>query len=161
MRFETIRNPIKRRQWEEFIETAHWKLREQNLDLKFRTVKSDGSYAKASTVLPAVYFAFAQDFAKKWVELELKPRVINGERKTQEELYAFLKENLRDRILSVPHHLTWNDEDKKSTPKGMVGDDLKIKVFLNDIDENQWIEAMIRLAKHFLPFLNRFQSHIQ
>ena len=161
MRFQAIRNPLKRQQWEEFIETAHWKLREQDLDLKFRTVKSDGSYAKASTVMPAVYFTFAQDFAKKWVELELKPRIIDGERKPQEELYAFLRENLRDRILSVPHRLTWDDEDKTSASKGMVGDDLKIKVYLNDIDESQWIEAMIRLAKQFLPFLNRFQAQVQ
>ena len=161
MRFQAIRNPLKRRQWEEFIETAHWKLREQDLDLKFRTVKSDGSYAQASTVMPAVYFTFAQDFAKKWVELELKPRIIDGERKPQEELYAFLRENLRDRILSVPHRLTWNDEDKTSASKEMVGDDLKIKVYLNDIDESQWIEAMIRLAKQFLPFLNRFQAQVQ
>ena len=158
MKFQAIRNPAKRRQWEEFIETAHWKLREQDLDLKFRTVKSDGSYAKASTVMPAVYFTFAQDLAKKWVELELKPRIINGERKPQRELYAFLRENLKDRI---PHRLTWNDEDKTSSSKGMVGDDIKIKVYLNDTDESQWIEAMIRLAKQFLPFLNRFQAQFQ
>lgn len=161
MRFHAIRNPLKRRQWEEFIETAHSKLREQDLDLKFRTVKSDGSYAKASTVLPAVHFMFAQDFAKKWVELELKPRIIDGERKPQKELYAFLRENLKDRILSVPHRLTWNDEDKTSSSKETVADDLKIKVYLNDIDESQWIEAMIRLAKQFLPFLNRFDAQFQ
>lgn len=161
MRFKTIRNPMKRRQWEEFIETAHWKLREQQLDLKFRTIKPDGSYAKASTVLPAVYFSFAQDFAKKWVELELKPRIVKGERKPQKELYSFLRENLRDRLLSLPHRLTWDDEEKTSSPKGMISDDIKIKVYLNDIDETQWIEAMIRLANHFLPFLNRFQSQFQ
>lgn len=158
MRFETIRNPVKRRQWEEFIETAHWKLREQKLDLKFRTVKPDGSYAKASTVLPAVYFAFAQDFARKWVELEIKPRTINGERKPQLELYSFLKENLRGRKLSLSHRLTWGDEDSTSSPKENSCDDLKIKVYLNDLDENQWIEAMVRLVYHFLPFLTRFES---
>lgn len=158
MRFQSISNPVKRRQWEEFIETAHWKLREQDLDLKFRTVKSDGSYAKASTVMPAVYFTFAQDLAKKWVELELKPRIINGERKPQRELYAFLRENLRGRMLSVPHRLTWNDEEIKPSAKETADDGLKIKVYLNDIDESQWIEAMIRLAKQFLPFLDRFQE---
>ena len=158
MKFQTISNPVKRRQWEEFIETAHWRLREQDLDLRFRTVKADGSYAKASTVLPAVHFMFGRDFAKKWVELELKPRIVNGERKPQKELYAFLRENLGGKIISLPHRLTWSDEDKRPASEEMVDEDLRIKVYLNDIDETQWIEAMIRLAKQFLPFLNRFQA---
>lgn len=160
MRFTTIRNPLKRRQWEQFIETAHWKLRQQQLDLTFRTIKPDGSSAKASTVLPAVYFAFAQDFAKKWVEVELKPRIVKGERKPQKELYSFLRENLRDGILSLPQRLTWQDEEETSSPEE-TSEDMKIRLYLNDSDENQWIEAMIRLANHFLPCLNRFESQLQ
>jgi len=49
MRLTHIRNPLKRRQWEEFIESAHGKLRAENIDLRFRTVKGDGSAARAST----------------------------------------------------------------------------------------------------------------
>ena len=106
MRLTHIRNPLKRRQWEEFIETAHGKLRAENIDLRFRTVKNDGSAARASTVLPAVYFAFGQDWGRKWVELELRPRTVGGARRPQKELYAFLKSNLCGRIPVFQHRLS-------------------------------------------------------
>ncbi len=158
MTFTTIRNPLKRKQWEDFLETAHWKMREQQIDLRFRTVKFDGSSAKASTVLPAVYFAFTQDCARKWVELELKTRTVNGERKPQRELYTFLKTNLLGRKPALYHRLTWDNDDTAASAQSASVDNLRIKVYLNDLDESQWIDAMVRLATHLLPFLNRFQS---
>jgi len=157
MRFATIRNPLMRKQWEEFIETAHGKLRAENIDLRFRTVKNDGSAARASTVLPAVYFTFAQDLGRKWVELELRPRTVAGERRPQKELYSFLKANLRGR-LSLPHRLTWIDEDCPASAALAPGDEMRIKVFLDNSDEHKWIEAMVRLARRTLPFLDRFGS---
>jgi hypothetical protein len=156
MRLTNIRNPLKRQQWEEFIEIAHGKLRQENIDLRFRTVKYDGSAAKASTVLPAVYFAFAQDCTRKWVELELKPRTVNGERKPQRELYAFLKANLRGRIPVLQHRLAWDEEEPTISLERVTGDDMRIKVYLDESDEHQWIEAMVLLASRALPFLNRF-----
>ncbi|KGO33740.1 hypothetical protein JT06_12340 [Desulfobulbus sp. Tol-SR] len=157
MRLTHIRNPLKRRQWEEFIESAHGKLRAENIDLRFRTVKGDGSAARASTVLPAVYFAFAQDWGRKWVELELRPRTVDGERRPQKELYSFLQANLRGR-LSLPHRLTWIDEGGPASVEQAPGDEMRIKVYLDDFDEHRWIEAMVRLARRTLPFLDRFDS---
>jgi len=157
MRLTHIRNPLKRRQWEEFIETAHGKLRAENIDLRFRTVKNDGSAARASTVLPAVYFTFGRDLGRKWVELELRPRTVGGERQPQKELYSFLKANLRGR-LSLPHRLTWIDERCPASAEHTPGDEMRIKVYLDDSDEHQWIEAMVRLARRTLPVLNRFQT---
>lgn len=153
-----IRNPLKRRQWEEFIETAHGKLREENIDLRFKTVKCDGSAAKASTVLPAVYFSFVQDCVRKWVELEIKPRTVFGERKPQRELYSFLKANLRGRIPALHHRLTWTNEECSIMAEHVIGDEMRIKVYLDGSDEHQWIEAMVHLANRTLPFLIRFQE---
>jgi len=158
MRFATIRNPLKRKQWEEFIETAHGKLREKRIDLRFNTVKVDGSVARATTVLPAVYFAFAQDCSRKWVELELRPRTVNGQRKPQRELYAFLKANLPDRLPALQHRLAWDDEQGNAAKERTSGEDMRIKVYLDESDEHQWIEAMVRLASRTLPFLDRFAS---
>jgi hypothetical protein len=158
MRFATIRNPLKRKQWEEFIETAHGKLREERIDLRFNTVKVDGSVARATTVLPAVYFAFAQDCARKWVELELRPRTVNGRRQPQRELYAYLRANLLGRLPALSHRLAWGDDQGGAAAEGSPGEDMRIKVYLDETDEHQWIEAMVRLASRTLPFLDRFAS---
>lgn len=158
MRFNTVQNPLKRKQWEEFIENAHWKMREQKIDLRFTTVKCDGSSARASTVLPSVYFAFAQDYRRKWVELAIKPRTINGERKPQRELYSFLKTNLLGRMPELCNQLLWDEGLSAVSVKKTTTEDLRIKVSLDESDEGKWIEAMVRLAAHCLPFLNRFQS---
>lgn len=158
MRLTHVRNPLKRRQWEEFIETAHGKLRAENIDLRFRTVKNDGSAARASTVLPAVYFTFAQDWGRKWVELELRPRTVDGERRPQRELYSFLKANLRGRLSTLPHRLTWIGGECPVAAEHAPGDEMRIKVYLDESDEHQWIEAMVRLARRTLPFLDRFGS---
>lgn len=158
MRFATIRNPLKRKQWEEFIETAHGKLREERIDLRFNTVKVDGSAARATTVLPAVYFAFAQDCARKWVELELRPRTVNGRRLPQRELYAYLRANLLGRLPALPHMLAWADGQDQAVQAHDSGQDMRIKVYLDESDEHQWIEAMVRLASRTLPFLDRFAA---
>ena len=158
MRFSIVRNPLKRKQWEEFIETAHGKLREESIDLRFNTVKIDGSAARATTVLPAVYFAFAQDCARKWVELELRPRTVNGQRQPQRELYAYLRMNLPGRLPALPHRLTWDDEQGSASADPASSEDMRIKVYLDESDEHQWIEAMVRLASRALPFLDRFAS---
>lgn len=158
MRFSIVKNPLKRRQWEEFIETAHGKLREERIDLRFNTVKFDGSAARATTVLPAVYFAFAQDCARKWVELELKPRTVDGHRQPQRELYAYLKANLFGRLPASPNRLAWDDEKGGVAIEPASGEDMRIKVYLDETDERQWIEAMVRLASRTLPFLDRFAS---
>jgi hypothetical protein len=158
MRFSIVRNPLKRKQWEEFIETAHGKLREESIDLRFNTVKVDGSAARATTVLPAVYFAFAQDCARKWVELELRPRTVNGRRQPQRELYAYLRANLLGRMPALHHRLAWDDEKGNAAAERTSGEDMRIKVYLDESDEHQWIEAMVRLASRTLPFLDRFAS---
>ena len=157
MRFATLRNPLKRKQWEEFIEAAHGKLREERIDLRFNTVKVDGSAARATTVLPAVYFAFAQDCARKWVELELRPRTVNGQRQPQRELYAYLRANLLGRLPALPHRLAWDDEQDVAATDP-ASEDMRIKVNLDESDEHQWIEAMVRLASRALPFLDRFAA---
>jgi len=156
MRLTHIHNPLKRRQWEEFIETAHGKLRAENIDLRFNTVKFDGSAARASTVLPAVYFTFGRDWGRKWVELELRPRTVDGERRPQKELYSFLKANLRGRIPVFQHRLAWDGETAASMACG-AGDGMRIKVYLDQSDEHQLIDAMVVLARRILPFLNQFQ----
>lgn len=158
MRFATIRNPLKRKQWEDFIETAHGKLREEQIDLRFRTVKFDGSAARAATVLPAVYFAFAQDCVRKWVELELKPRTVDGQRKPQRELYSYLKANLLGRLPALQHRLAWDDEKGDAAMERTCSEDMRIKVYLDDSDEHQWIEAMVSLASRTLPFLDSFAA---
>jgi len=157
MRLTHIRNPLKRRQWEEFIETAHGKLRAENIDLRFNTVKCDGSAARASTVLPAVYFTFGRDWGRKWVELELRPRTVGGARRPQKDLYAFLKSNLCGRISVYQHRLAWDEEAEVSMKSG-IGDGMRIKVYLDQSDEHQWIDAMVVLARRILPFLNQFQT---
>jgi hypothetical protein len=90
------------------------------------------------------------------VELELKPRSINGTKYSQNELYSFLKENYRNSNKQHKCKITWNEEDIESSPRNTEGGDIRIKIYLKDSNNQNWVEAMKELAEVFLPILNSY-----
>jgi hypothetical protein len=152
---ETIKDVRIRKNWENFISLAHSKLRERKIDIEFSSFKNDGSYAKAKTEYPAVYFAFAQDTNRTWVELELKARTLKGKRYSQNELYTFLKTNFKNIEGKNSYPITWNEEDLKTSPRNQNGLDIRIKIYLINNDQNSWINAMIYLTNSFNPILKK------
>ena len=79
MGIDTIKDPSLRKNWKKFIDIAHTKLNDKQIDLLFALFKNDGSYSKAKTKFPGIYFVFAHDSNRTWVELELKAKSIKGE----------------------------------------------------------------------------------
>jgi hypothetical protein len=154
---ETIEDLELRNNWDIFINAAHQKLRENQIALSFSTFKNDGSYSKAKSGLPAVYFVFAQDSSRTWVELELKPRTSKGKRHPQTELYTFLKNSHKQESRRVILPITWIVEDIKSSPRDPDGLDIRIKMYLSNSNSEQRIDAMIQLFKEFYPLLNKYK----
>ncbi|MDY0361160.1 MAG: hypothetical protein RBR08_06895 [Desulforegulaceae bacterium] len=153
MGLETINDPILRKNWEKFINLADDRFKKENINLNFNTFKNDGSYSKAKAMLPGVYFAFAQDSRRTWVELELKARTSKGKRYSQDELYTFLKENFRNNGYKTNNKITWNEEDLANSPRNPNGLDKRIKIYLHKPTNEEWIQAMIDLSNIFMQYL--------
>jgi len=157
MGFETIRDPALRQNWIALIKMAHKKLADNNIPLSFETFKNNGSYGKAKAGLPAVSFAFCENSDRTWVELELKARKANGTRYAQETLYSFLQQHVDARTISAPLKITWNEEDLRTSPRDPDGLDMRIKIYLSDLDNEKWVDAMLQLARTFIPVLNDYK----
>ncbi len=144
----------KRNEWEELIEITHEKLKKHHFYLTFSQFKNDGSYAKAKTNLKAVYFAFAQDTTRHWVELELRKR----KNSKQDKLYDFIRINFNRKLHKTSYPITWDKEDVSGTTRRTTSNVIRIKIYINEKNKEEWSEAMIELVNSFLPILNKGQS---
>jgi hypothetical protein len=158
MGLETIKDISLRKNWKSFINNAHDEFKKKGIDLEFNVFKYDGSYAKAKDPLPAVYFAFAQDSERTWVELELKSRISKGERYSQDDLYVYLKTKSKVSNSKLFEGITWNEEDVEKSPRFSTGKDIRIKIYLKTDNRELWIDAMCQLAENFLPLLNEYRN---
>jgi len=158
MGFETIRDKMLQENWKNFTNIAHKKLQDNGIsDIIFSTFKYDGSYGKARTGLPAVYWAFAQDSYRTWVELELKSRISKNERYAQRSLYLCIKEKYNKSSNKIDI-ITWDENDRNSDMRNPAGMDIRIKIYLRDnmgsnLNE-EWSATMIKFVKVFKPILD-------
>lgn len=155
MGLETIKDLKLRKNWELFIEKTHIEFDKNNIPLRFTTFKDDGSYAKSQSGTPAVYFAFAEDANRTWVELELKPRMSKGEKFKQTELYNFIKETFKNSGNNNKLNITWDEDDEFRKPGGLP---IRIKEYLASSDKNEWISKMTSFVLVFLPILNGYKK---
>lgn len=156
-----IKDPITRKEWEQFIAKAHQRLKENQINYDFSISNDKGTYVKAKTGAPASYYAFAQDNERTWVELELKSRTSNKKSYAQTEFYSFLKKNYKKET-DTNFEITWDPEDRNSSPRHSVSKVFRIKIYIKpkiylsnaaDPAHNRWIDAMLQLIKSFSPLV--------
>lgn len=161
MGLETIKDDGLRENWRKFINTAHSELNKAELgEIEFTEFKDNGSYAKAKTGIAATKWVFAKDKAssRRWVELELKSRVLKGARCSQYKFYMFIKKTAKIKTLNMPE-VTWDEEDRKS-PRKKDGKDIRIKIYLKSLNsllanDSKWISTMIQFIQIFKPIIQR------
>ncbi|MEA1933469.1 MAG: hypothetical protein U9N60_03445 [Thermodesulfobacteriota bacterium] len=153
MGLNAIESYPNRKFWEKFINKTHVELRKANLgEIVFDEFKNNGSYAKAKTGNTATKWVFAEDLSRRWVELELKPRTSKGVRQPQNKLYTCIKKIAKTNNLDS-FNITWDEEDRDSGNRGSGGGDIRIKIYLNDLDDSKWISKMVQFIKSFKPIL--------
>ena len=104
-----------------------------------------------------MYFAFAQDSNRTWVELELKARTAKGKRYSQDKLYSYLRKNYKCSETLVEYPVTWNEDDLRTSPRKYEGLDMRIKIYLKNSDRKEWIDGMIKLGEYFLPLIGNYK----
>lgn len=153
MGLEKIENENNREFWSKFINAAHSELKKAGFSaIYFDEFKNDGSYAKAKTGRTATKWVFAEDLSRRWVELELKPRTSKGDRHSQRELYTAIKKAAHMKGLDSLN-ITWDEEDRNAGYRRIDGKDIRIKIYLNNLDDNQWISTMVQFIKNFQPII--------
>lgn len=161
MGLETITDPIERKQWDEIIKNVHHQLSRMGMDrVQFTVFKNDGSYAKAKSGVPSVYWAFAKDRNRAWVELELKSRTKSGERYRQAGLYEYIQMNYK-KLKDEKIKIIWDEDDRIHNLRQENSLDIRIKIYLEDYIFNNknndiWVNKMIFLIKKFDPII---QAH--
>lgn len=155
MGFETITDNKKKQEWKVLIEDVHGKLEQQHYSLIFTSFKNDGTYAKAKTKFPGIYFVFGQDSINRWVEIEFKPRTINGEKFQQVEKYNSVKNMFFSNSFGSSNLITWDDEDRANPMRRDSGKDLRIKMYVGKCNEVRWSDYMVEFINVFIPILNR------
>ena len=153
MGLERIKNENNREFWRNFISAAHSELKKAGFsEICFDEFKNDGSYAKAKTGRTATKWVFAEDLSRRWVELELKSRLSNGNRHSQRELYNSIKKTAHMRGLHSLN-ITWDEEDRNAGYRRIDGKDIRIKIYLKNMDDSQWISTMVLFIKNFQPII--------
>lgn len=162
MGLEKIKDPLMRENWRHFINGTHIELKNANIEnIEFSEFKNDGSYAKAKTEITATKWVFAQDSSSSWVELELKPRTLNGIKSPQTIFYQFIKSSYR-KINNPINKITWNEEDLISGHRKQDCQDIRIKIYLSrfegsNLKNKQWIKTMIEFIKAFNPIIQSYR----
>ncbi|MCP4117400.1 MAG: hypothetical protein GY737_18805 [Desulfobacteraceae bacterium] len=162
MGFEIIKDSIVREKWRKFIKATHFQLSKANIDhIEFLEFKYDGSYGKAKTVLPATKWVFAENDSDSWVELELKPRTTSGVKKSQIELYKFIKSSFKANKQTFDN-ITWDEDDRATGNRKPDCKDIRIKKYLNsskksNLNNGQWVLTMIEFIKAFDPIIQSYR----
>ena len=160
MAIETIKDQKKRLFWQTLINETHEKLKKKgNTDILFTTFKDDGSYGKAKTGLKSVNWVFAQDSNRKWVELELKSVVKDGERIAQKLLYGEIKSGYAKSDKKT-NNLTWDEDDPQY--RHAEGKAIRIKIYLQgNMSSNinpLWSDTMVEFINVFKPILDNIRN---
>ncbi len=147
--------------WYKILTRTYEKLHENDFpEIIFSQIKYDDSYCKAGAGIPAVYWAFAKDSERTWIELELKARTKNREPYPQKNLYSCIKEGYTDSE-NIIQGIVW-DEDDRHHPRMENSHVFRIKVYLHDIyflgQTEEWANAMVKFIQVFSPILNNCQQ---
>lgn len=166
MGFETITDSIEKKQWNEIIKNMHDQLNRIGMNkVQFTVFKNDGSYAKAKSGLPSVYWAFAKDQNRAWVELELKSRTKDKERFPQIGLYEYIKTNYK-KLTDKTTQIIWDEDDRRQNPRKANSLDIRIKIYLENYifskNKNEvWLNTMIDLIKKFDPIIQSYKESMK
>ena len=166
MSLEKIKDDFKRNKWKELLYKTHKELNSIGFGhIEFKSGKDDGSYTKAQTGVKGSYWAFAKDKTRTWVELELKPKKIEGQPEKQTELYRFIKSEYKKEP-NEKLKITWDEEDlnNPSSKRRTIGKDIRIKVYLEENtpyleDEKRqsiWVSTMVDFVKSFDPIIKKY-----
>ena len=144
--------------WEEIIHQTHKELQKVGLDgINFSQFKYDDSYVKAHAGLPCVYWAFAKDSERTWIELELKARTRRDERYSQNDLYECIEKKYSKAKYKIDG-ITWDSEDRELYRRKSGSKPIRIKIYLHDRIGLSLIQkcskAMVEFIKVFMPILN-------
>jgi len=144
--------------WEENINQTHKKLKKIGYNkIIFDKFKDDDSYVKAHAGLPGVYWVFAKDSERIWIELELRSRVSGGERYSQNTLYNCIQKRYSNSKNKIDN-ITWDEEDRQLYRRKSGSKPIRIKIYLHDRIGVSLIQecskAMVEFIKVFKPILN-------
>ncbi|MGV1099913.1 hypothetical protein ACUUL3_10965 [Thiovibrio sp. JS02] len=153
MGLNSVKNLNNRLFWKIFIGKSDCELRNAGIcEITFDEFKNDGSYAKAKTGREGTKWVYAKDSSRRWVELELKAKRLNGAMQSQNELYKIIKKNIQTQKRNSLK-ITWDEEDRLSVNRKSDGGDLRIKVYLADFDDKKWISTMVLFIQEMQPML--------
>lgn len=162
MSLEKVENILTKNKWEKLLNKIHKELNSmgfEQIEFKSKKIGSSASYSKARTGVTYSSWAFAKDKTRTWVELELKSK--NNEKQT--DLYRFIKSEYK----KEPNQnlkITWNEEDLNTSKRKASGNDIRIKVYLEEnIDylkdekrQSEWISTMIYFVKSLDPIIKKY-----
>jgi hypothetical protein len=166
MSLEKVENILTKNKWEKLLNKIHKELNSmgfEQIEFKSKKIGLSASYAKARTGVTYSSWAFAKDKTRTWVELELKPKKIEGQPEKQTDLYRFIKSEYK----KEPNQnlkITWNKEDLNTSKRKASGNDIRIKVYLEEnIDylkdekrQSEWISTMLSFVKSFDPIIKKY-----